>query len=45
MRGARDATAATRALDARRQSPEGAIGGDVTKSGHGFECSRVGPGD
>jgi hypothetical protein len=43
--GARNAATATRVLVARRRSPEGAIGGDVAKSGHGFECSRVAPGD
>lgn len=44
VRGAREATAATRVLVAQRQSPEGATGGDVAKSGHGLECSRVAPG-
>jgi hypothetical protein len=42
--GARDATTVTRALAARRRSPEGATGGDVAKSGHALECSRVAPG-
>jgi len=37
----RDACMPTSALDARRQSPEGPIGGDVAKSGHVRECSRV----
>jgi hypothetical protein len=41
VRGVRDATTTVRADHARRRCAEGAVRGDVAKSGHALECIRV----